>query len=114
MSAALVGEQRAVVWYILYRSPLSAMRWKFDVWIGPPKVLLAPKPTSSVMIKRILGAPLGASTPFGKSGVESFTVRPIFPWNGCSGLGRTSCPASESVIVTATRKTIREQADWRS
>src|SRR6516225_1032354 len=91
MSAALVGEQRAVVWYILYRSPLSARRWKLGVWIGPPKVLLAPKPTSSVRINKTLGAPAGASTPFGKSGVESLTVRPILPWYGGSGLGRISC-----------------------
>jgi len=53
--------------------------WKFGVWIGPPKVLLAPKPTSSVRIRSTLGAPAGASTPFGKSGVESLTVRPIRP-----------------------------------
>src|SRR5262249_13952699 len=31
----------------------------------------------------------GASTPFGKSGVESLTVRPIFPWKGGSGRGNT-------------------------
>jgi hypothetical protein len=48
MSAARVGEQSAVVWKRLKRSPVSAMRWKFGVWIGPPNVLLAPKPTSSV------------------------------------------------------------------
>src|SRR5262245_34008660 len=66
------------------------------VWIGPPKVLVAPKPTSSVRINRTLGAPAGASTPFGKSGVESFTVRPIFPSNGGSGRGNTlaSCDAA--------------------
>jgi hypothetical protein len=29
------------------QGPLSASRWKFGVWIGPRKVLLAPKPTSS-------------------------------------------------------------------
>src|SRR6516225_5312779 len=63
------------------------MRWKFGVWIGPPNVLVAPKPTSSVKIKRTLGAPAGASTPFGKSGTEPFRVRSILPWNGGSGLG---------------------------
>jgi hypothetical protein len=36
------------------QGPLSASRWKFGVWIGPPKVLLAPKPTSSVRINRTL------------------------------------------------------------
>src|SRR6516164_759018 len=89
MSAALVGEQRAVVWYTLYRSPLSASRWKLGVWIGPPKVLLAPKPTSSVRISRTLGAPAGASTPLGKSGTEPFRVRSIFPLKGGSGVGNT-------------------------
>src|SRR5262247_2576292 len=89
MSAARVGEQSAVVWNWLKRRPLSASRWKLGVWIGPPKVLVAPKPTSSVRISRTLGAPAGASTPFGKSGVESLTVRPIFPSNGGSGFGNT-------------------------
>jgi hypothetical protein len=68
---------------------LSATRWKFGVWIGPPNVLLAPKPTSSVRIKRTLGAPAGASTRFGKSGAESITVRPILPSKGGSGCGNT-------------------------
>src|SRR5262249_16394723 len=94
ISAARVGEHSAVVWYVLYRSPLSASRWKLGVWIGPPKVLLAPNPTSSVRISRTLGAPAGASTPFGKSGVESLTVRPILPLNGGSGMGRTLPPAA--------------------
>src|SRR5215471_14573290 len=57
--------------------------------MGPPNVLLAPNPTSSVKIKRTFGAPFGASTLFGKSGVESFTVRPILPWKGDSGFGST-------------------------
>src|SRR5262249_20908993 len=70
-------------------SPLFATRWKFGVWIGPPKVLVAPKPTSSVKINRILGAPVGASTPFGKSGVEPCNVRSIFPRKGGSGFGNT-------------------------
>ena len=52
-------------------------------------MLEAPKPTSSVIISRTLGAPLGASMALGKSGVESFAVRPILPLNGCSGTGRT-------------------------
>src|SRR5262245_40190850 len=65
------------------------MRWKLGIWIGPPKVLVAPKPTSSVRINRTLGAPTGASTPFGKSGVESLRVRPIFPAKGGSGFGKT-------------------------
>src|SRR6516164_4487434 len=73
------------------------MRWKLGVWIGPPNVLLAPKPTSSVKIKRMFGEPAGASYILGKSGVESLTVRPIFPSNGGRGLGST-----EPSLVAAT------------
>src|SRR6516165_5400647 len=73
---------------MLYRSPLSASRWKLGVWIGPPKVLVAPKPTSSVRINKILGAPAEASIILGKSGVESFTVRPICPSKGGWGGGK--------------------------
>src|SRR5215471_19060190 len=65
------------------------MRWKFGVSIGPPNVLVAPKPTSSVRIKRTLGAPAGASMPFGKSGVEPFKVRSMCPLKGGSGGGNT-------------------------
>src|SRR5262249_28638229 len=65
------------------------MRWKFGVSIGPPNVLVAPKPTSSVRIKRTLGAPAGASMPFGKSGVEPFRVRSMWPLKGGSGGGNT-------------------------
>src|SRR6516164_6985888 len=105
MSAALVGEQRAVVWYILYRSPLSATRWKFGVWIGPPKVLLAPKPTSSVRINRTLGAPAGASMPFGKSGVEPFKVRSICPLKGGSGGGSTVGVSAATGLGSAVEAT---------
>src|SRR5262245_37631732 len=89
MRAARVGEQRAVVWKRLYFRPLAASLSKFGVGIGPPNVLEAPKPTSSVMIKSTFGSPLGAWTSLGKSGVDSLAVRPILPWNGGSGLGRT-------------------------
>ena len=78
------------------QGPLSASRWRFGVWIGPPKVPLAPKPTSSVRINRTLGAPAGASIAFGKLDRESFTVRPIRPWKGGSAHGSTSpCAAAE-------------------
>src|SRR5262249_5544085 len=108
MSAARVGEQSAVVWNWLKRRPLSAMRWKLGVWIGPPKVLLAPKPTSSVKISRTLGAPFGASTAFGKSGTEPFAVRPILPLKPGSGRGRTSC-AITGHANTATATAQRSQ-----
>src|ERR1700733_9852976 len=61
------------------------------VGTGPPNVLLAPKPTSSVRMRRIFGAPLGALTSCGKSLVDSSTVRPMCPLNGGSGRGNTSC-----------------------
>ena len=37
----------------------------------------------------MLGAPFGASTALGKSGVDSLTIRPIFPLKGASGRGNT-------------------------
>src|ERR1700727_1936585 len=61
------------------------------VGTGPPKVVLAPKPTSSVRMRRTFGAPLGALTSCGKSLVDSSTVRPMCPLNGGSGRGNTSC-----------------------
>src|SRR5262245_32555540 len=104
MSAARVGEQKAVVVKVLYPRRLSASRSKLGVCIGPPKVLLAPNPTSSVRISRTFGAPLGASTPFGKSGLESLTVRSILPPKEGSGLGRTSsAEASVAIVRNATR-----------
>src|SRR5262245_37902506 len=91
-SAARVGEQRAVVWKWLYLSPRLATRSKFGVGIGPPKVLVAPKPVSSVMMSRTFGAPLGAVTPVGKLGLDSLALRPMTPPNGSSGTGRTGEP----------------------
>src|SRR5208283_5923319 len=61
------------------------------VGIGPPKVLLAPKPTSSVRISKMFGAPLGALVSGGKSMVESFGVSPMCPLKGGCGRGKTSC-----------------------
>src|SRR5262245_47370720 len=103
MSAARVGEQRAVVWKRLYFRPLAASLSKFGVGIGPPNVLDAPKPTSSVMMSSTFGAPLGAWTSLGKSGVESLTVRPILPWNGGSGIGRTFRRASAAAFLSWAR-----------
>src|SRR5215813_663809 len=84
------------------------MRWKFGVSMGPPNVLLAPKPTSSVKIRSTFGAPAGASTPFGKSGTESFAVRPIFPLNGCSGCGKTSWPKA---VVARSRNNVEKHVN---
>src|SRR5215469_3836755 len=54
---------------------------------------------------RTLGAPVGASSPFGKSGLESFTVRPIVPPKGASGFGSGSpfdgVPSGESLAAIA-------------
>jgi hypothetical protein len=50
-------------WKALYRSPTVASASKVGVGTGPPKVLDAPKPTSSVMTSRMFGAPAGAFTP---------------------------------------------------
>src|SRR5262245_14382511 len=91
-SAARVGEQSAVVLNWLYLSPLLATRSKFGVGIGPPNVLAAPKPVSSVMMSRTLGAPLGAVTSLGKSGVDSLAVRPMTPPNCGAGVGRMAEP----------------------
>src|SRR5262245_47948655 len=91
-SAARVGEHNAVLLNWLYLSPLLATRSKLGVGIGPPKVLVAPKPVSSVMMSRTFGAPLGAVTPTGKSGLDSLALRPTTPPNGASGTGRTGEP----------------------
>ena len=42
-----VGEQSAVVWKFVYRSPRSAIRLMFGVSISPPNDSIAEKPTSS-------------------------------------------------------------------
>ena len=55
------------------------------VGMGPPKVEEAPNPTSSVRMRRTLGAPLGAATALGKSLVESLVMRPILPPKAGSG-----------------------------
>src|SRR5262245_44912468 len=91
-SAARVGEQSAVVWNSLYLKPLFARRSRVGVGIGPPKVLAAPNPVSSVMISKIFGAPSGAVTDFGKSGVDSLALRPMTPPNCGCGMGSTAEP----------------------
>src|SRR5262245_11111508 len=54
------------------------------------------------MISKMFGAPGGAETSLGKSGMESLTVRPIFPLNGSGGWGRTSCAAAGKVATSST------------
>src|SRR5215469_13109639 len=116
MRAARVGEQRAVVWKLVYRRPAWATRSKVGVEIGPPKVLAAPKPTSSVRISNMFGAFLGGCTSLGKSGTESLAVRPIRPLNEGSGRGSVSCAATGTPSIaniavpinnaTQTRETV--------
>ena len=48
----------------------------------------APKPTSSVMMSRMLGAPFGGTTRAGHAGLDWAAFRPISPWKGCGGAGR--------------------------
>ena len=55
-----VGEHKAVVWKLVYVTPLSAIRCRAGVWIGPPKGSIAPNPTSSSTMYSRLGAPSGA------------------------------------------------------
>ena len=58
-SACRVGEQSAVVWKRLNFSPPAASFSAVGVWHGPPKALVAPKPTSSIRTISTLGAPFG-------------------------------------------------------
>lgn len=43
----------------------------------------------------MLGAPSGAEMGFGKSGVDSLYVVPIFPAKAGAGLGNSACAVSE-------------------
>jgi hypothetical protein len=67
---------------------LAAIRSSDGVGITPPKVLGAPKPTSSVKISRMFGAPLGGTTRGGHQGFDSRALRFISPPNFGGGAGR--------------------------
>ena len=54
-----MGEQMAVVWKRLYRSPAPAMRSAVGMGTGPPNALDAPNPTSSSSTRSTLGACFG-------------------------------------------------------
>src|SRR5208337_850197 len=74
------------------------MRSIAGVGTTPPNVPGAPKPTSSVMMSRMLGAPLGGTTRGGHHGVESLALSLITPPNGIGGGG--SCfPSSVTVAL---------------
>ena len=76
------------------------MRSMAGVGIRPPKVLGAPKPTSSVMISNTFGAPFGGTTVGGQYGVRvrgvevddaaegSWWIREIAAIQGGGGAGR--------------------------
>src|SRR5262245_50937459 len=74
------------------------MRSRAGVGITPPNVLGAAKPTSSVMISRMFGAPLGGTTRAGQYGVDCRALRLIWPRNGCGAIG-TYLP---SIVVVAS------------
>src|SRR6266487_6460210 len=63
------------------------MRSSDGVGMTPPKVLGAPKPTSSVMMRSMLGAPLGGTTRGGHPGVDCRAFSLITPPNFGSGGG---------------------------
>jgi hypothetical protein len=70
-SAARVGEHRAVVWKLLYRSPFWLSRSSVDMATGPPKLLGTPNPMSSISTMTTFGAPAGAFTS-NRGGIVTF------------------------------------------
>src|SRR5580698_11560446 len=78
-SAERVGAQIAVVWKFVYRKPLAARASNVGVWMIPPKLAVAPKPTSSKRIHTTFGAPAGAFTGSGHHSLDSARVLPIVP-----------------------------------
>src|SRR4051794_4553368 len=96
MSAARVGEQRALECMHVYRSPAFPMRSSAGVGMTPPKVPGAPKPTSSVMMSRTLGASLGGTTRGAHHAFDWEALSLMTPPNFGSGVG--SC-FPEMVVV---------------
>src|SRR5690606_10015250 len=81
----------------LKRSPLLASRSIVGVGITPPNVLGTPKPASSVMIKRMLGAPFGGTIRGAHHDFDSIALSLITPPN--SGAGAGSCLPSMVVVA---------------
>src|SRR5271157_3687459 len=98
MSAARVGEHRAVECMQVYRSPALATRSSAGVGMTPPNVLGAPKPTSSVMMSSTLGAPLGGTTRGAHHALDWAAFSLMMPPNFGSGGG--SC-LPEMVVVAS-------------
>ena len=72
------------------------MRSRFGVGITPPKVLVTPKPASSVMMSSTFGAPLGGTTRAGQYGFDCAAFFSILPPNFCAG-GGSCCPGIDVV-----------------
>src|ERR1035441_6301727 len=75
---------------------MAATLSSVGVGITPPKVLVTPKPESSVMISRTLGAPLGGTTRGAHQGVDWAAFRSILPSN-LSGSGGSCFPLMRAV-----------------
>ena len=89
-NACRVGEQSAVVWKRVNFSPPAASFSAVGVWQGPPKALVAPKPTSSIRTIRTLGAPWGGLNRsiggnFEAGSLASNVISPFLP---VFGIGR--------------------------
>ena len=69
----------------------------------PPKVLGAPKPSSSVMMSSTLGAPFGGTTRGAHQGVDSEALSLMTPPKG--GLGGGSCLPSIVVVAVGEPRT---------
>jgi hypothetical protein len=77
-SAERVGEHNAVVWKRLYFNPPADSRSATGIFTGPPNVLDAPKPTSSINTISTLGAPAGGR----KGSIGGKTASGSFASNG--------------------------------
>src|SRR5271169_3116942 len=74
------------------------MRSSAGVGMTPPKVEGAPKPTSSVRISTMFGAPFGGTTRAGQAGFDWLALRLIWPSNFCGGGGMYR----PSIVVVAS------------
>src|SRR6266571_8556414 len=112
---------------LLYRSPAFAMRSIVGVGMTPPNVLGTPKPESSVMMSRMLGACLGGTMRGAHHAFDWRASSLITPPNFGSGAGSCfplmvvvapgepgvpvacNCAVAEgaAVITAATRSTPR-------
>ena len=100
-SACRVGAHRAVVWNRLYFRPPAASRSAVGVRHGPPKVLDAPKPTSSSRTTSTFGAPAGGSSgSIGGNAVSgSFASYVVSPRDGRSGIGSIAREAASGLMA---------------